>query len=216
MKEKLSFKKIEKNKGFSLIELLMVSAIFFIVLGATLFKQSRFSSDILISNTAYDVALSIREAQVFGVGSREADISDPAQGLAYGVHFDATDLGGYKTFLDGKEANLDFSYDATEEIEAVSLTREQKVKTYAVYDGEGNWTELPGSLDIVFKKPDLDARIRVPEAGARNFPEARIMVQSSLGDKCRVVSVTAVGQISVLPICSEADTCSYECLVAAN
>ena len=206
-----SFTKIKKtNTGFSLVELLMVSAIFFIILGVTLFKQSRFSSDILISNTAYDVALSIREAQVFGVGSREADV-DPSLPLAYGVHFEIGEKGSYKTFLDGREGSQDYVYTAGEEIENISLTREQKIKEFAVANADGVW-DYPDSADIVFKKPDLDARIRPNgDSGGVTHPEIRIMVQSSLGDKCRIVSVTSVGQISVLPVCSAEDTCSLEC-----
>jgi len=80
--------------GFSLVEMLVVVAIFFTISSVVLFRQSKFSSDISITNAAYDVALVIREAQVYGTGSKQGD--DPYNRVkSYGVVFDNSNVSSF-------------------------------------------------------------------------------------------------------------------------
>jgi len=63
---------IHTQRGFTLIEMLVVLAIMGVVLAVTVGGQRAFNRSIVLSNTAYDVALSIRQAQTYGVSGRVA------------------------------------------------------------------------------------------------------------------------------------------------
>lgn len=52
-----------KTKGFSLLELLVVISIFTIITTIALFNQGQLNSNVLLTNLAYDVALTVREVQ---------------------------------------------------------------------------------------------------------------------------------------------------------
>lgn len=72
------------SRGFTLIELLVVIAIFSMMTGLILANYSGFDSSIVLENTAYEVALEIRQAQSFGLGVRQAvSVNDvfPAYGV---------------------------------------------------------------------------------------------------------------------------------------
>jgi prepilin-type N-terminal cleavage/methylation domain-containing protein len=66
-------KKPLTNSGFSLVELIVVIVIFTTISSMVIFRQSKFSSDILITNLAYQMALEIRQTQTYGIGVRGID-----------------------------------------------------------------------------------------------------------------------------------------------
>ncbi len=82
----LSVKSKKSRSGFTLIELVVVTGIFVIVTGIILANYSRFSSSIVLENVAYDIALSIRQSQTYGMIVREFGTGT---GIfpAYGTYF---------------------------------------------------------------------------------------------------------------------------------
>ena len=88
------------NKGFTLIELLVSVAIFTFLTGLILVNHGRFTSAILLENLAYDVGLSIREAQIFGLSVKEFEPGSGQFQQGYGVHFDASTPAQYIIFAD--------------------------------------------------------------------------------------------------------------------
>ena len=60
------------SRGFSLAELIVSIAIFLFISSVVMVSQHNFGGKILITNLAYDVALGIRQAQVYGSSSRKA------------------------------------------------------------------------------------------------------------------------------------------------
>ena len=88
----------QKQKGFTLVELLVTISIFVILTGIVLFNQTKFNSTILLTNLAYDTALTIRQAQTYGINIKEFNSTgavDGGQFLPYGVHFER----GQKSFI---------------------------------------------------------------------------------------------------------------------
>jgi prepilin-type N-terminal cleavage/methylation domain-containing protein len=82
-------KPISYKKGFSLVELLVVIGIFTVITSVVVYRQSQFSSDILITNLAYQMALEIRQAQTYGIGVRGVgEVVDESLRFqyAYGIH----------------------------------------------------------------------------------------------------------------------------------
>jgi prepilin-type N-terminal cleavage/methylation domain-containing protein len=88
----LSKKNLNKRKGgFTLIELLVTLTIFSILTGVVLFNQQKFNSTILLTNLAYDTALTIRQAQTYGINIKEFNTgqggNNSSRFVPYGVHF---------------------------------------------------------------------------------------------------------------------------------
>lgn len=219
--------KLKASLGFSFIELIVAVAIMTVVTSAVLFRQSKFSSDILITNMTYEIALAIRQAQVYGISSKQGDLNCSGNGcdttdkykVGYGVHFEPSTINpsgkpnSWVSFIDiptsvadiGGETQFNYTYDNASEIIDVSNTLAQgKIKQYCGYDESSNWNCGPSNnlfLDIVFVKPNPDAYIKMGDVGqgsdSHAYSRAKIILESALGDKCRAVTVYRTGQISV-------------------
>ena len=87
------------HKGFTLIEFVVIISIFAIMAAVALFNFQGFNSNVAISNLSHDIALTLRQAQVFGWSAQTAttgstlipqiDPNDPTKLLHYadGVYF---------------------------------------------------------------------------------------------------------------------------------
>ena len=92
--------KSSSQAGYTIIELLVVFAIISVIMLITLFQYSTFSSSTLLTNLTYEVALSIRQAQVYGLsvkgtkGGAAAPYSNATYNAGYGIHLDAVHPSG--------------------------------------------------------------------------------------------------------------------------
>jgi len=91
----------EFRSGFTLIEMLVSITIITVITSVVFLQSSRFNSSILLSNIAYEMALSIREAQVYGLsvrglGSDEIALSQSQTRFkrGYGILLDGSSLNG--------------------------------------------------------------------------------------------------------------------------
>ena len=85
------------HKGFTLIEFVVIISIFAIMAAVALFNFQGFNSNVAISNLSHDIALTLRQAQVFGWSAQtedtnlipQTDPNDPTKLLHYadGVYF---------------------------------------------------------------------------------------------------------------------------------
>jgi len=186
------------NSGFSLMELLVVTGIMVIISSVMLSSNARFGGAITLRNLAYDVALSVREAQIYGISVRRFGTDDFSSG--YGMHFSQSSPSQYVLFADA--VTPDGRYDggleggSAELVEAISIGRGFGVSDLCVVVGAGS-TETCGiqQIDILFKRPEPDAQIRYNGGSSLN-QRARIELESPRGDIASVL-VEATGQISV-------------------
>lgn len=127
--------KNRNRKGFTLVELLVTITIFVIITGVVLFSQSRFDSTIFLTNSAYDTALALRQAQTYGVNIKNFVTVEGNKTInnftPYGVHFDINNPTSFILFSD---------LDATIE--------NGKVVSDGVFDGEGNGLEVSVSTCV--------------------------------------------------------------------
>lgn len=84
-------------RGFTLIELLVVLGIILVIMAITITSHASFDKTLVLSNTAYDIALAIRSAESFGLGSRAVGSIGNA---GYGVHFDKNIPNSFILFAD--------------------------------------------------------------------------------------------------------------------
>jgi prepilin-type N-terminal cleavage/methylation domain-containing protein len=160
------FQKKKNQKGFTLIELLVTISIFVILTGVVLFNQSKFNSTILLTNLAYDTALTIREAQTYGINVKGFGDSGGGESFVpYGVHFDKTEDNN-KSFI----LFADLSYDkATPDVvnnfngdigtcdpDDGCVSRYNIQRGARISDLEVDDVSVD-TLDIIFKRPDPDA-----------------------------------------------------------
>lgn len=101
-----------RSRGFTLIELLVVSLIIVLITGTLIFRQQGFNSTTLLRSLSYSVALSLRQAQVYGVSVRENAIGTGLFASGYGVYFSNSGLANnnhYLLFSDKGNGALDQS-----------------------------------------------------------------------------------------------------------
>jgi prepilin-type N-terminal cleavage/methylation domain-containing protein len=201
------------EKGFTLIELLVVTAILVIITSLVLVNSNRFGGTVLLQNLAYDVALSVREAQVYGISVRSFSGEFD---FGYGMHFDA----GSQTYVLFADAlALNGLYDcpnpelegSCERVESTEIQRNFRVVKLCAPAGittdecMSNSSLWASKLDILFKRPEPDACISADDSikidsdgGCTLNPEesARVVLESPRGDR-RGFIVEATGQISV-------------------
>lgn len=196
--KKLKKKSNSSFRGFTLIEMLVSISIFAIITGVVLTRNAQFSSNILISNLVYDVALSIRQAQVFGLSVREFEVGSGQFNIGYGVNFDGSTPDSYIFFADINN-NLVYDTPADQVIELLTLRNGYTIADICgvLSSGAKKCTSLAeiSVLDLVFKRPDPDASIKTNES-LDVYSRAEITVGSPAGRE-RMITVWSTGQVSV-------------------
>ena len=209
-------------RGFTLIELLTVLTIVVIITALLLLRQSQFNSSTLLRSLAYNIALSMRQAQVYGTtvfGSSTPLSANCTAGVysagscfapAYGLYFSGGTPTSYTLFGD---ANGNGRYDAGEGIQTFTIRSGYSITRFCagriVGGTQDCWqstTPTIQNMSVVFKRPNPDACVStdtnptVCAAGVSAiYASSSVRVTSQTGD-VRTVVVTQPGQIAVCPL----------------
>lgn len=197
------------HKGFTLIELLITVAIFVFMTALILANYTAFNAGTLLTNLAFDTALTVRQAQTYGVSVRAAD-SGSNFDFPYGVAFSTTGNSfcsgaapqgsSFVLFADSDGSGNYNKCDGSETVSTYNLKQRAKVSALCV-SANGNNCVSVSSLYITFKRPDPSAVICSNLEGntcpaTSPYILANITLMSSDG-ATRVVVVRQNGQISV-------------------
>ncbi len=192
------------QKGFTLIEIITVLAIFAIVSGIVLFNYGKFRSDTILTNMAYEMALSIREAQIFGVSVRTPGTvapTSPGYAKSYGIYVPPGTTDQYYLFLDENNDNIfdgtsctNPGYDTC--VTPYKLSSNIKITKIDVRLGGISCPSglVSDGLHIVFKRPNPEPKLN----DNPNIEEVQITLTSSDGITKRFVRVFNNGQVSVV------------------
>lgn len=192
--------------GFSLIELLVVIFIVTIIATVVLVRHASFNSTTLLNNLAYDIALTIRQAQAYGVSVRSTS-ADTFQS-AYGVHFTHADRTSFVLYQDLRGDDVSDPpnnfYDGPDElVEQFTLGRGYTVKDACSFIlGAASNTCFSGGLpylDVAFKRPNPDAIVN-----GVTSQNACVVVTDAREEATRTITILTTGQIS---ISSDTGTC---------
>ena len=101
----------ERHAGFALIELLLAVTLFGIVASFLIVVYQRVSDQLLLTSSGYDVALSFRETQSYGVSVKQGISGSFDAG--YGLHFDKGSTATFVRFVDAPAggSGTPFFYD---------------------------------------------------------------------------------------------------------
>jgi len=184
------------SRGFTLIEMLLVVAIIVVVTSVVLANNNRFGGTVQLQNLAFDIALSTREAQIYGVSVLHFKSGANSSFTApFGVHFDITNNNNTMYLIFADAVTEDGHYTTGELLTSTNIGRGFFIGDLCVTPSSGTEDCSISKLDVVYKHPEPDAYIRVddqPEVNVR----ARIVVMSPRGDEMSI-HVESNGQISV-------------------
>jgi len=145
-------------------------------------RYKSFNSTILLRDLAYEIALSVREAQVYGISVHGAS------GLfnyAYGVHF--TPGTTYTLFADIND-NKQYDPNGAETVSSYAIGQRNQITST---------TDCPLTtpLVVLFKRPEPDARFYRNDSA---LAASSVCVSVSAPDgNTRTVRIWQTGQISI-------------------
>lgn len=206
-----------KQKAFTLVEMVVVLAIGAILIAVVIFNYKDADSALIMRNLAYEVSLTVRQAQTYGLGVKESSEENDAFDHAYGVQFTHPTANVFNDtfylFSDIYNDTSDKEYRCNqsdssgactsaggdEVIDALSLTRQitfQSMCGHLLSDGSSVCTNSGSNnvVNISFKRPNPDAVITLGTSTRLADVTLRLVGQNgSTVD----VYVNTAGQISV-------------------
>ena len=196
-------------KGFTLIELIVVSAIILIMTAFVLFQQSKFNSATLLRSLTYSMALSVRQAQVYGTSLRGfVSGGGTTFGSGYGVHFLAAGTPyRYYLFADSAGGDGQRAPGGGEDVippSPFTLGNGYALSRLCVRTGQNTPDCTVSTLTVFFRRPNPEACISssaVPGACAAGvvptYSSAYIEIKSSANNDTRSIKVVDSGQIAI-------------------
>lgn len=207
MKRLLSYiNKPKLTAGFTLVELLVTITIFVILTGVVLFNQSQFNSTILLTNLAYDTALTIRQAQTYGINIK--GFNGGNQFVPYGAHFETgTNNKSFILFADLQYLTDPRAHVYGSTILSTCDTGSGCVSRYNIQRGNyisklevlnnSGVTSTVNKLDLLFQRPNPDALIYGNGSIGTSYAKATIYLTSSDGSSSRRIEVQSNGLIQI-------------------
>lgn len=200
--------------------------IIFVLAGISLVSFDKFGREIELENAAYDVALTIRTAQFFGINRKDEFGSGFEDPKPYGIYFNISfvtpvDGVGQENFMlfvdqDGGSEDTDKLFNnnysatsncvansSTECVDIFTMHRGNYISNLCAGDGPSDCdTEVDRTanaveeLHITFKRPNPDATIKSSSVATHAY--ALITLSSPItGIPAKRISVGTAGQISI-------------------
>jgi prepilin-type N-terminal cleavage/methylation domain-containing protein len=192
------------KRGFTLIELVICVAIFAMMTALLVAKYGAFNQSVLLTNLAYDTAITIRTAQTYGLSGQGQEQTTCPNSICfkypYGVHFSTSLSENTKItlFADSSPLNApNGTYEAGDtEVSVYTITRGAIVSGMCVGDGCSEADGTTQQLDITFVRPNPEAKICVDGSTSCPTKYARIFIKGT-DNSLRSVVVRSTGQVSV-------------------
>jgi type II secretory pathway pseudopilin PulG len=179
------------SAGFTIIELVVSTSILVIVTTLIFANYPNFDDGISLRKTAQEIALTVRQAQTYGLGVREFR-SGTGIYPGYGVHFSVASQDSFILFAD---VNGNNAYDgSSEDISSFKIQTGEKISGLCA-----NEKTLPsagcafGAEDIIFFRPKP---LVIIKADGSNFFDAEIKITSPRS-QTKTIIILSSGQISI-------------------
>lgn len=178
-----------QSLGFTMVELAVTMAIFTLLISVVLANYRSFTGNADFANATESVALALREAQIYGVGSKQASVAcgTPAStfNCPYGASF-KVGQGQYVIFVDQNENRI---YDSATD----TVVRTVVLPTGVTISGASCAVASCGTgFDVTFKRPSPDALI-----GATGEASAVLTLSRATTGKTSSIRISRAGQFSI-------------------
>jgi len=187
-----------------------------IITATLLVNQSRFNSSTVLRSLAYSVALSVRQAQVYGTsvvgtstslaactGGNYSAATGNCYASAYGLYFNATTPTTYALFAD---LNGDGVYEPNEFVKNFNLGTGYVISNFCATNQIAVDRCEPAtinSLAVVFKRPNPDASFVALDSGnapilGDTYGSAYIQIAATTDPtNTKRVSILSTGEVTV-------------------
>ncbi len=206
-------------RGFSLIELMVVLTIITIITSVALTSQGQFNKSLVLANAAYDLALTIRSAETFGIGSRAHGATVNA---GYGLHFQSGSAQSFTLFVD-TSPGPSCSTPNCNPGDGFLSAGDSVVQSYTLGNGiyidnfcllvqnSTTWrcgkTGGISSLNVVFERPNPNAKIRglldTTEYSGTSACVVLASPRAEAGDAPKYIFIGTAGQIITSALASD-------------
>ncbi len=185
------------NGGFSLVEMVVVVAIFLIITGIIVANYPQFKDQSALELMAQEIAVNIRTAQVLGTGARVQGGSGQVENKSYGVHFDGSKPNTLISFIGEDRDDKVYSDGVYKELETHTLQGADITHFNGV---ELETNPDPDIFDITYRRPNPEASIVYKGNDTDPLDELLIQIKSKRGaERCKQIRISANGQIGVIP-----------------
>lgn len=209
------------SRGFTLVEMVVCIAIFAMMTALLVAKYGTFNQSVLLTDLAYDAAITVNTAQTYGLSVQSSSIGAGSSfNYAYGVEFCADTSSVGCTTVNSvnltnnllvlfADANNDGIYDSASspidlQESLYTITRGAIVSGFCLNSngcGSNGIDSNITRLDITFKRPNPDAIIcanNVPNTlnNPCSYTYAAIFIKGTDGSTRQVI-VRNTGQVSV-------------------
>lgn len=196
----ISFK--QKNKGFTLVEMLISVGIFTVMSGIILANYPEFRSRSALDGLASEVALVFRQAQIYGISVRR-DSAQSFKGV-YGVHVTLKVDKKIVIFSD-IDSNYVYSPQSDIVVEEFTLNGGAKISALCsnpeVFSRQGmscKGNEIDTSITVFFERPNPDAIFTInSELADAPVSNVALDISNRSGSYKRSIQIFTTGQISV-------------------
>jgi len=175
---------------------MVVCAIMVVIAGVVMANQSKFGGQVLLQNFAYDVALSLRQAQVYGISVQQYGTGGFRAG--YGIHIDrSTSDTRYILFADSSGTTPNGIYNGPTQDQVrteMTITRGYRISKLCVPAGSNaDSCEEASMIDVVFMRPEPDALISWRESGRGAMLHTCLPDRDDCGESARIVMLSPRG-----------------------
>jgi prepilin-type N-terminal cleavage/methylation domain-containing protein len=196
------------KKGFTLVELMVSLAIFAFMTAFLLAKYGNFNQSTLLTNLAYDTALTIRSAQSYGLNV-QGTTNNSCTGVyytpgtvgfcyPYGVDFNRAYPTSFVLFTD-LNSNGQYATSTGEVVSTYNMNRGFSIQGICVGASASSCTQLGSSdqVDVTFKRPIPDAIIKAKISGTWQSNSAYAQITLTANNSTTTVVVQSTGEVSV-------------------
>lgn len=187
-----------KSGGFTMIELLVTIGVSLMLTGVVLANYRTFSTNAEFANASEDVVLALRQAQVYGAGTKgNTTVCPPVTGTsfacAYGVFLTLFEPQIITVFID---VNNNKIYDLGEQLgDAVKWSKNISITSLQCGVLPCTGRVGGGEMNVTFIRPNPDAYIT--DASGALFDKGTIVLTDAKTGKNSTITLTSAGQISV-------------------
>jgi len=193
------------KKGFTLAEIMITLSIVTVIMTTVLFSYSVFSDKLALSSAAQEIAITIRQAQTYGLTVREAAVAGGNFNSAYGVYFDiGSDQTHYYLFVD---TNSNSKYDVGNGCGSASTECVQQgtIRSNVLMTNVCDGSACPPvvnvkKMNVTFLRPNPDATIIFTDSSGNTLAgpssTGKVVLTSPKGNTS-TITIESTGQVNV-------------------